>query len=273
LSESLNKFLHVCEQAVRAGGETVQYWVGKIKVSKKGPADLVTQADFASQEAVARTILTEFPNHRLLGEENTTRSTNEPDSPYRWIVDPLDGTTNYVHGIPHYAVSLALERNGDLLVGAVFDPVMGECFTAAKGQGAWLNGQTIRTSQVTAISEALGVGGFPPGVNSDSPDFQFFLEAIYHCQSVHRSGSTALNMSYLAAGRYDVFWTFAAHLWDVAAGILLVEEAGGAICRPDGGAFSLEDGPFLSAANPILLGQLQKIARRALGPDSTKACG
>jgi myo-inositol-1(or 4)-monophosphatase len=260
----LERYLQVCEQAVRAGGAEVQRWVGRIKVSKKGPANLVTQADFASQEAIARTVLDAFPDHRLLGEEGSSSPKTGLYSPYRWVADPLDGTTNYVHGVPHYSVSLALEREGDLLVGAVLDPVRGECFTAAKGKGAWLNGRPIHVSNVTEIGEALGVVGFPPGVSRDSPDLKVFLDAVPQCQSVHRSGSAALNLSYLAAGRYDVFWTFSTHIWDVAAGVLLLRESGGAICRPDGGEFSLENDEFLSAANPALLKQLQNIVHRAL---------
>jgi myo-inositol-1(or 4)-monophosphatase len=262
---SLDCYLQVCEQAVRAGGDEVQKWVGKFKISKKGPANLVTQADFASQEAIARTVLEAFPDHCLLGEEGSVSSKTGAYSPYRWITDPLDGTTNYAHGVPHYSISLALEREGDVLVGAVLDPVRGECFTAAQGNGAWLNGKPIHVSNVTEIGEALGVAGFPPGVTRDSPDLKIFLEAVPQCQSVHRSGSAALNLSYLAAGRYDVFWTFSTHIWDVAAGVLLLREAGGAICLPNGGKFSLENDEFLSAANPDLLSQLQKIVRRALG--------
>jgi myo-inositol-1(or 4)-monophosphatase len=266
---TLERYLQVCEQAVRAGGEAVQHWVGRIKVSKKGPSDLVTQADFASQDAIAQTVLASFPDHLWLAEESASPLMSTRKSPYRWIADPLDGTTNYVHGIPHYAVSLALEREGDLLVGAVWDPVLEECFTAVKGKGAWLNRTPICTSKITEMGDALGVVGFPPGMSRDAPDLKVFLEAVQHCQSVHRSGSAALNLSYLAAGRYDVFWTFSTHLWDVAAGVLLLREAGGAICRPDGGEFSIENDRFLSAANPDLLNQLQNIVRRALGDGGT----
>ncbi|MBN2581019.1 MAG: inositol monophosphatase [Pirellulales bacterium] len=264
MREPLEKYLLVCEQAVRAGGAAVQRWIGKIEVSKKGPADLVTQADFASQEAVARTIRSSFPEHRLVGEEGSSPMAEGANSPYRWITDPLDGTTNYVHGIPHYAVSLALEREGELLVGAVWNPVLEECFTAAQGRGAWLNGEPIHTSRITDLSEALGVVGFPPGMKRGAPDLQVFLEAVIECQSVHRSGSAALNLCYLAAGRYDVFWTFSTHLWDVAAGVLLLREAGGAICRPDGGEYAIENDQFLSAANPALLSQLLAVVRRTL---------
>ena len=142
------------------GGAIVQQWVGRFDVRQKGPADLVTQADLASQEAIRQIVFGAFPGHSLLGEEQSPRAADETRAEYRWIVDPLDGTTNFVHGVPHYSVSLALERNGELLVGAVFDPMRDECFMAAAGQGARLNGQPIRTSGVSQMSEALAVVGF-----------------------------------------------------------------------------------------------------------------
>jgi myo-inositol-1(or 4)-monophosphatase len=269
--ESLTGYLTLCEKATRIGGNVIQQWAGKFDVRKKGPYDLVTQADIESQRAISRAIWDVFPAHRIMGEEDIGLPAGEkvcdnasPQSEYRWIIDPLDGTTNFVHGLPHYAVSLALERNGRLLVGAVFDPALNECFTAAAGQGAHLNGRPIHTSNVSTLSEALAVVGFPPGVKHDSPDLKVFLQAILHCQAVRRSGSTALNLAYLAAGRYDVFWNFSSKIWDIAAGILLLTEAGGAVCAPDGQNFQLDKTLFLAAANPALLGQLRTIATEAL---------
>jgi myo-inositol-1(or 4)-monophosphatase len=260
----MDEYLKICQKAVRAGGNEVQSWVGKFDVRIKGPADLVTQADIASQEAVRRVVFEAFPEHSLLGEEDAALLPAENPSPYRWIVDPLDGTTNFVHGIPHYCVSLALEYQGELLVAAVFNPVDGECFTAAAGRGAWLNGEPIRTSRTTALSEALAVTGFPPQVKPDSPDYLVFSEAIFHCQGVRRSGSAALNLSYLAAGRYDALWSFGTKIWDVAAGVLLIREAGGVVCSAKGTDYHLSDGPLFAAANPQLLAQIYSIGERAL---------
>jgi len=266
--EMLSEYMAVCERAIRAGADTIQAWAGQFDVRKKGPSDLVTQADLASQQAISRIIWDVFPNHAIIGEEDAGLSvdanTHLRGSEYRWIVDPLDGTTNFVHGVPHYAVSLALERQGELLVAGVLDPMQNECFTAAAGQGARLNGRPIHTSKVAAISEALAVVGFPPDVQPDSLDLLVFLRAVFHCQAVRRSGSTALNLAYLAAGRYDVFWNFSANIWDVAAGILLVREAGGALRTPEGKEYSLEQKPFLTAANPALLNQLREIVSAAL---------
>ncbi len=252
--EPLQDYLAVCEKAVRRGGLAIAQLAGKFDVREKGPADLVTEADVASQQAISQTIWNVFPDHCIIGEEdiNTGSAANDRlrRSPYRWIIDPLDGTTNFVHGVPHYAVSLALERNNEPLVGAVLNPVNGECFTAALGQGARLNGRLIHTSKVTELSEALGVMGVPPGVRQDSPDLLVYSQAVFHCQAIHRTGSAALNLCYIAAGRYDLVWTFSTKIWDVAAGILLIREAGGAICTPDGRDYHLDQGPFLAAANP-----------------------
>jgi myo-inositol-1(or 4)-monophosphatase len=260
----MDEYLEICEKAVRAGGDAVQSWVGRFDVRKKGPADLVTQADFASQDAVRRAILEAFPEHSLLGEEDDAHRVADNPSQFRWIVDPLDGTTNFVHGIPHYCVSLALEHQGALLVGAVYNPVAGECFTAAAGQGARLNGEPIRTSRTAALSEALAVTGFPPQVKPDSPDYLVFSQAIFCCQGVRRSGSAALNLSYLAAGRYDVLWSFGTKIWDVAAGVLLIREAGGVICSAQGTDYRLSDGPLYAAANPQLLAQIYAVGDKAL---------
>lgn len=257
---TIDDYLRVCEEAVRLGGRVVQDWVGRFEVRKKGPADLVTQADLAAQEAVRQAVLGAFPEHCLLGEEKTPGEATADRAEFRWIVDPLDGTTNFVHGVPHYGVSLALERNGELLVGAVYDPSLDECFTAAAGRGAWLNGRPIRASEVSAMSEALAAVGFPPNVGRESPDLRLFLEILSRCQAIRRTGSSALNLCYLAAGRFDVYWSYSTNIWDVAAGVLIVREAGGWITSPSGGEFSLEEAHFLAAANRGLHAQLEQIA-------------
>jgi myo-inositol-1(or 4)-monophosphatase len=257
-------YLRVCEEAARLGGRVVQDWVGRVAVRKKGPADLVTQADLASQEIIRQTVLGAFPEHCLLGEEQSLAEAAEARDEYRWIVDPLDGTTNFVHGVPHYCVSLALERNGVLLVGTVFDPMLNECFTAAAGQGAHLNGNPIRTSDVLLLSEALAAAGFPPQVQRNSPDLALFLEMLGRCQAIRRTGSAALNLCYLAAGRFDLFWSYATNIWDVAAGALILQEAGGLITSPLGGTFRLEEAHFLAAANRELHEQLYEVAATAL---------
>jgi myo-inositol-1(or 4)-monophosphatase len=252
-------YLRVCERAVRAGAATIQAWAGRAEVREKGPADLVTQADLQSQEVVRRTVLDAFPDHQFMGEEGSAGPNPDRSGCPRWIVDPLDGTTNFVHGVPHYSVSLALEQNGSLLVGAVYDPNRDECFTAASGGGARLNGRPIRVSQVTDPSQAIGAVGFPPSATADGPDVRMFLAAVGRFQSIRRTGSAALNLCYVAAGRFDAYWSFSTHVWDVAAGVLIVREAGGVVSAVDGGPFRLEDPRFLAAANGTLLARLQAL--------------
>jgi myo-inositol-1(or 4)-monophosphatase len=262
---AMSEYARTCEKAVRAGAAAVQDWIGRIDAREKAPADLVTQADLASQEVIRRTLLEAFPDHGLVAEEQDHDIAPSVQGPeYRWIADPLDGTTNFVHGVPHYGVSLALERRGELLVGAVYDPVRDECFTATTGKGAYLDGRPIRTSRIGELSEALAAVGFPPRTPPDCPDLLVFLEALGSCQAIRRTGSTALNLCYLAAGRFDVYWSFSAKIWDVAAGVLLVREAGGTVTSPAGGPFLLEDAQFLAAANGRLRARLQELVERAL---------
>ncbi len=255
------EYLNVCREAVYAAGAELQRWVGRFEVREKGRFDLVTQADLAAQEVVRRCVLGAFPKHGFLGEEGTA----EPgDHEYCWIVDPLDGTTNYVHSVPHYAVSLALAHRGRLLVGAVFNPVSGECFTAVEGQGAFLNDQPIRVSRIESLDQALAAMGLPAGMTPDSPDLKVLLKALFRCQSIRRTGSASLNLCYLAAGRFDVCWSFSTKVWDVAAGVLMIREAGGEVAAVDGGPFSLDDPRLLAAANERLLVQLQAMVREAV---------
>lgn len=252
----------VCEQAVRSAGSVLLQYLGRVVPREKGPADLVTDADFASQETVRRTVLGAFPNHCLIGEEDAQPAASRTE--YRWVVDPLDGTTNFVHGIPFFCVSLALEKNGQLLVGAIYNPVTGECFKAAAGRGAYFNGRQIRASKVTELRGAVAVAGFPSMAHRNSPDVKVFLEALDQVQSARRTGSAALNLAYVAAGRMDVFWSFSTKIWDIAAGVLMVEEAGGVITSPTGEPFSLEKGQFLASANRPLHDKAVALVRKAM---------
>ena len=156
-------FVDLCEDAARRGGEILQRLFGKVTSSEKGPADLVTEADIASQKAVCDFLSESFPDALLLGEEGAGDIPRCPDDVYRWVIDPLDGTTNYAHGVPHYAVSVALQHGRTMIAGAVFNPAGGECFTAEAGKGAFLNGSPIRSSSITTVSAALAALGFPPG--------------------------------------------------------------------------------------------------------------
>jgi myo-inositol-1(or 4)-monophosphatase len=264
--ENLNRYLDTCIQAARDGGESLVRWAGRVDSRVKGAGnDLVTQADLASQAAVRDVILAAFPDHAVLGEEEQLGHDPAESAEYRWIVDPLDGTTNYVHGLPFYCVSIALEHRGELLVGAVFDPNRDECYTAAAGGGAWCNGRPIAVSRTQRLADALTVAGFPYELRADSPDMELFVDLAPRCRSVRRTGSSALNLCYLAAGRFDLFGCYSTKPWDVAAGVLIAAEAGGVVTGPTGGAFRPSDGRFLAAATPALHRQLLDRAMQVAG--------
>ncbi len=246
------EYIRVCEAAARAGGDVLLQKLGKVEAREKAPADLVTEADLASQQRVTDIVLDAFSEHDVLGEEDSPDLPQKEAADFRWIVDPLDGTTNFVHGVPHFCVSVALQHGPKVVVGCVFNPISGECFTAEAGKGAFLNGRQIHTSRVSRLSESLCGIGFPPGVQGDSPDLQAFLRALPKCQALRRTGSAALNLCYVAAGRFDAAWSFATKIWDSAAGTLIVSEAGGVVTPPDDAGTCLESGHFLASANAEL---------------------
>ena len=252
--------LAICEAAARAGGSVLQDWVGRFAVSSKGPRDFVTEADVAAQAEVQRIVLGAFPDHGFVGEESAPGGATGGTGEYRWIVDPLDGTTNYVKGIPAYCTSVALARGDELVVGAIYDPLRDECFTARAGGGAWLNGRSIVAAPTATLSEAVVAVSFPAQVDGNSPAVQDFLAVVPHALAIRRSGSSAINLAYVACGRFDAFWVRSIKSWDVAAGLLLVREAGGCVgpfaAGPD---FVLDTPAFISASNVRLLDELQRI--------------
>ncbi|MDQ6823269.1 MAG: inositol monophosphatase [Candidatus Eremiobacteraeota bacterium] len=210
---------------------------------KSRRADLVTNADRAAEECIARHLLDKFPHASLLAEEGGARSGTSGE---RWIVDPLDGTTNYAHGYPLYCVSIAYERDGELLAGVVYAPWMDECFAAERGAGATRNGEPIRVSPIEHLGDALTCTGFHPA------DFErnshCFKEMSHRAQAVRRDGSAALDLAYVACGRFDGFWEFDLSPWDVAAGTLLIREAGGTVSQCDGAPPSVA-APSILATN------------------------
>jgi myo-inositol-1(or 4)-monophosphatase len=218
---------------------------------------LVTEADLASQECVREKLLSAFPRHGFLAEENANHPSS--DDGLRWIVDPLDGTMNYVHGVPGYAVSIALEQSGKPLVGVVYDPILRECYSAIAGGGAFLNDRPIRVTRVTDLSQALVATSFSAKVPRDSPEISLFAEILVRSQSTRRMGSAALNLCYLAAGRFDAYFALNTKIWDVAAGVLLVREAGGVITDLSGGDINLEKPQFVGAASAELNAELRRI--------------
>lgn len=256
--------LAICEEAARAGGRVLTEWVGKFQASNKGPRDLVTEADLASQSEIRRILLGAFPDHGFVGEESiaghaTAVTADQP----RWIVDPLDGTSNYVHGFPAYCVSVGLARGDELLVGAIYDPERDECFTARRGGGAACNGQPIAASGEADAAAALVAVSFPPHVTSDAQSVADFLAVVPHVHSARRTGSTAINLAYVACGRLDAFWVRRIASWDVAAGLLIASEAGGVIGPfVEGVSLTLDRPAFIAASSPELFAALQEL----LGP-------
>lgn len=260
-SDELDVLLITCEAAARAGGRELISWQGRFQTREKGVADLVTDADLASQETIRRTIAERFPDHAFLGEEHLAETRSGGADEPTWIVDPLDGTTNYVHGYPSYAVSVAIARGHELLAGVIYDPLRDQCFAAAAGKGAYCDGLQIATSRVTKATEALVAISLPARVERDSPDLLDFIEAAQVCQAVRRSGSAALNLAHVACGALDAFWATRINAWDVAAGVLIIREAGGIVTARDGGPFDLWNPHFLSAAGPALHEDMLRILR------------
>jgi myo-inositol-1(or 4)-monophosphatase len=256
----MSPYLKVCEQAARRGGAVLLDWVDRFAVREKGPADLVTEADLASQQAVKKILLETYPEHGFLGEEGGEATA---EAPFRWIVDPLDGTTNYVHQVPQYAVSVALEHEGRLIAGTVFDPVSGECFTAEAGLGAFLNGKRLKVSPIERLDRALVAASFPAKVRRGAAEIAQFVEVLLEAQAVRRTGSAALNLSYVAAGRFDAYWATETKTWDVAAGFLLIQEAGGLVTDLTGGPYVLDRPRFLAASTAPLHAHLVEMLDRA----------
>jgi myo-inositol-1(or 4)-monophosphatase len=229
--------LQVGIEAARIGGEILQDWSNRFTPREKSPANLVTEADLASEKAIYEHIVARFPDHRFLGEEGLNK--NEGDSPYRWIIDPLDGTSNYVHKFPYYAVSIGLECNEELIVGVILDPNRDEVFTAIQGEGAFLNEQPIQVSVRDRLSEAMCMASLPVKTDRDNVAVRRFLDILEEAQTVQRTGSAALNLCAVASGRIDAFWSTSLQPWDMAAGVLIATEAGGSVTTCENGNFSV----------------------------------
>lgn len=244
------ELLIVCEQAAQAGAEQLLAWRGRFQTREKAPRDLVTDADLASEQAVRRVIAEHFPDHGILGEEAAVMT--QLDLPYCWVVDPLDGTINYAHGLPCYGVSVAVAHLGQLLAGVVFDPERNECFSASAGDGATLNGRPMGVSRAETVEESLVAVSFPPRLDDSSLDLRAFMRVGPVCQAMRRTGSAALNLAYVACGRLDAHWAHEIHPWDAAAGVLLVREAGGAVSAADGQPFNLARADYLAASTAKL---------------------
>jgi len=241
-THSLPDFLAAAMEAARMAGVILESWRSKFKVIEKARADLVTEADVASQKAVREFLLNKFPDHGFVGEEDFVGQPIENTRPKyddvpTWVVDPLDGTTNFVHDVPAYCVSIGLWWHGEAVVGVIYDPRLKEMFTAAKGLGAYLNGEPMKVSSTTTLGDALLSTGFPAKFEAQKRNFEAWMSLSAESQALRRSGSTALNLAYVACGRFDGYWAFDNWPWDVLAGAALIREAGGEVSGIDGGPF------------------------------------
>lgn len=225
-------------------------------VEYKGEINLVTEADRLSESLIVERIRREFPGHDILTEESPEISTG---SRFRWIIDPLDGTTNYAHGCPVFSVSIALEVEGVIIRGAVYNPMLDELFAAERGAGAFLNGRRLMVSRTERLSRALLATGFPYDIREDrNNNINYFRALAFGAQALRRTGSAALDMAYLAAGRFDGFWELKLAPWDTAAGWLLVEEAGGVVTDLRGDPYRLRS-PDILASNGLLHAEIARI--------------
>jgi myo-inositol-1(or 4)-monophosphatase len=222
--------LNFAIQVARDAGNLLVQRLGSAQISNKGDIDLVTEADIAAEELIIERIRSHYPLHGILAEESGEAVQQGPSrSEWKWIVDPLDGTTNYAHGYPCFCVSIAVEHAGALEIGVVYDPMRDEMFAAERGQGATLNERRIRVSSVEELNRAMMCTGFPYDVRT-RPDFaRDFANFTLHAQAVRRDGSAALDLAYIACGRFDGFWEDGLNPWDIAAGAILISEAGGRI--------------------------------------------
>jgi len=255
--------------AREAGALLIHHFHQGLKIEYKGEADLVTAADRASEALIRERIKKQFPSHDVLGEE---QGLSDQGSDYRWYVDPLDGTTNFAHGYPVFCVSIALEQRASnaRVAAVIYDPTRDELFTAEQGKGAQLNGKPIHVSKAAQLKECLVATGFPSHKRHQNPNIHFYHQITLRTHGVRRAGSAALDLCYVACGRFDGFWEFNLNPWDTAAGVLIVEEAGGKVTRFDGAPFQIDSRETLASngrVHDVLLDEFQAIfAGRGLDP-------
>jgi len=244
------------ETALEAGRILREEYTRPPEINYKGEVDLVTQADKRSEQAIVSRIARHFPTHAITAEEGFGK---DHEAEFRWHVDPLDGTTNFAHGYPCFCVSIALTHRDELLVGVVYNPIYEELFAAACGEGATFNGNKISVSKVSTLSTSLLCTGFPVHKRQASPNIHYYYDFTLRSHGVRRDGSAALDLASVAAGRFDGFWEFGLKQWDTAAGVLLVQEAGGKITDFHGAPYAL-GGPVVLATNGLIHEEMRVVA-------------
>ena len=256
----MSRYLAELEPIAREAGALLMHYFGRVAIEYKGEVDLVTEADRASEKLIVERLKAQWPQHGIVAEEGTR---SEIDAEYRWYVDPLDGTTNFAHSYPVFCVSIALaRRDGQLEAGVLYDPTRDEMFAAERGQGATLNGRAIHVSKTKTLAESILGTGFPSHKRHKNPNIFFYHHLTLRSHGVRRAGSAALDLANVSCGRYDGFWEFNLNPWDTAAGVLLVQEAGGKVTRFDGAPFRLDSREVLASNGLIhdeLLGQFEAI--------------
>jgi myo-inositol-1(or 4)-monophosphatase len=259
-SSNSHDFLPAMADIAReAGALLMDYFRQNVKVEYKGEADLVTVADRKSELLIRERISQHWPTQDILGEEGGLQDTG---SDYRWYVDPLDGTTNFAHGFPVFCVSMGLDYKGNRIAAVIYDPTRDELFAAEQGSGAYLNQQRIHVSGTTKLAECLVATGFPSHKRHKNPNIFFYHQITLHTHGVRRAGSAALDLCCVACGRFDGFWEFNLNPWDTAAGVLIVQEAGGKVTDFKGGPFRLDSRETLASnglVHPALLGEFEQV--------------
>lgn len=245
---------------LRAGEIQLAHFNRGVRIDKKGAIDLVTEADLEVERMCRRVLAERFPSHAILAEELASAPGQPRQPDHCWVFDPIDGTTNYAHGLPIFCAALGLEIAGRMEIAAVYDPTRRELFTAERGGGAYLNGARLQVTRASSLIDALLVTGFPYSIHEDADEILgLFGEFVRRARAVRRLGSAALDIAYVAAGRFDGFWEDSLKPWDVAAASLLVEEAGGIVSGTDGSPFEVRSGHVLAAAPGLHAPMLETI--------------
>jgi myo-inositol-1(or 4)-monophosphatase len=278
----LSELVTKAEEIAREAGALLrEFYHRGVRTEYKGDVDLVTEADRTSEKLIGERLRAAFPGHGIYGEEGTRQGL---ESEFRWYVDPLDGTTNFAHGFPVFCVvlgceqrkpGLAADEDGEMAAGVIYDPLRDEMFSAARGEGARLNGEPIHVSRTKTLQESLVATGFPSQKRHESPNVHFYQEFTLRSHGVRRAGSAAIDLAYVACGRLEAFWELKLNPWDTSAGYLLVEEAGGKVTHFDGGKFTL-DSREVFATNGLIHAEMGKLfedmfAGRNLEPIPTPA--
>ncbi len=256
----MNNFITIAEQACRQAGAIQREGLNSEKnVEFKGAINLVTDIDKACEKAIVELLHSNFPDHDILAEEGTGK---RKDSEYKWVIDPLDGTTNYAHGYPLFCTSIALEHKGEVIAGAVYEPNRDEMFLAEKGKGATLNGKKIEVSKTEELDKAMLATGFAYNIRETKiNNLDHFSKILFQCQAIRRDGVAAIDLCYVACGYYDGFWELNLFPWDVAAGMLMIQEAGGLVTDFHGRPFHIYSKEILATNRHIHTAMAQSLTK------------